>query len=761
MSSKRSTNLFTSGQRSMQLLPCETEATYHKFLEKWKSTNYMETNTFPYISSPKDDEISLFKDCISKEVKLLDPLPSAYIMALQPDETLWLALQLYGQMRNMLSVAIDSIDDLKQQIAINRPSYVTVVAYASQLDDSTLWEIEELFWNETQSRSLEKPFHPSIYVARDIASLSRLMVKTFLVEAEPAQKHLQLMPFFEEWPGKQHPAFLEIIQGEHAHAQYLLERTATPVNILSIIGHGTDDATYLGPDIICGASHAGHSSLNGFQKPRGLPICYQTGHCFKAATIINARTLPCQVVFANMCMGLKLKDMIFDPAYSLCLNFLDGWAAAYISTPTNREAWLFENLLFQYLCLEAGYTAGEALSLVNLMMYTTTGESSRLILAGDATLRISNAAHCSPPTVEITNQEDGTWRVVLERLGCLAWASIYHQALWQAAKEGHAYIQQIYTGQEEAPVDTTYFGIIPTSKQGEVLLLLFSTSELPQERLTVALTTVPPIDAIDQRRLRTALKCLSPDYPVKLVQEKMYEDKLKQVQLARTKLAQILPNVQFVVKDYERSLKIKRKIMNQLLSIESLIVSEVANRTEKGGFVGWDAYDFGRPFKALKSFERLVDAKECSVCGGPILRKISAYQADTEIQRQIDFCSHCGVQRDAPLENGLEISIQGSDHFRVGTTIKQVVRLHNTGTETSCGSLSVRVGKSWHYRLQLRPEVQTYSLAPGEANEYAFEADFDDKIPPHVHFVKAIVLDNFELVYSSRPIWVNLSSYND
>lgn len=746
----------------VRLTPCLDGTDLRERMEMAESANRTagQLASFPYIveSGHELDEHS--HRAYSLPIEFGEPslevavpaVPGRYLIAaLGADTDVRQLARIYSHLIGADYCAVESLDKVPDVLAVANPRYFAVASLAEQFDDSALWQVEELFWAATRENDAREVFSPGLLVARDLAALSRLLARNLRAAAQPIDQHLQIMPFFQEWSGKKTPHNLHVLQGKRVDAENLAKQTEDAVGILSILAHGTDDATYLGPDVICGASSGAHAVKQS--KPYGMPICYHTGQCFKDATLVRASDIPCQIVFSNICMGLKLHDSIFDTAYSLSLNFLDGWAAAYISTPVNKEAWLFENLLFCLLYSEAGWSVGEALSLTNRVMDAATHEPTRLLLVGDPTLRLHGKSKRMPPPRTIAATGSDTWQLALERVGCLAWGQFSDPHLWEAAQAGHLAVQLL----APAPADTTYVGVVPSGDRHHVTIVVFSTSELEQEDLIATLTTTLPVTPPDALRLQRALRSLAPDYPVKVIPEKAIEGRLTQVRNLRIGLAREMSELRFTYGAFDRCRTMQQQLDTQLAAIEDDAVLALAERAESTPFASWDAYDFIRPFRILETTEKLRDASTCTVCGGPLLSKIIGYQLDTSIRRQLDFCYHCGVQRDAPAECQLDIKIEGRAHFSVGEPIVQTVTLRNRSLATMRGAVSLRLGKSKQQRRLVEPALHRYVLPPGESMSSEFHLEFSGAIAPHIHFAKAVAMQDFQLVYSARSIWIEPS----
>jgi hypothetical protein len=241
---------------------------------------------------------------------------------------------------------------------------------------------------------------------------------------------------------------------------------------------------------------------------------------------------------------------------------------------------------------------------------------------------------------------------------------------------------------------------------------------------------------------------------VKLVPDRVIEGRLRQVRTLRTGLGRILAETSFAVGAHTEAERLADAIDQQLDAIEQAAIEHLVERMEGGPFASWDCYDFMRPFATVATGERVKDAAACPTCGGPLLSKTIGHYVDVDVQRRLDYCYHCGVQRDAPIDSSLAIVIVGQDHIPAGQAIELGVQLTNRSQIPTAGIVALRLGKSAANQPTTTPRDQRFHLQPGSVATAQFRIDLKTPPIPHAHFAKAVAIEQFELVYSARPIWI-------
>jgi hypothetical protein len=247
---------------------------------------------------------------------------------------------------------------------------------------------------------------------------------------------------------------------------------------------------------------------------------------------------------------------------------------------------------------------------------------------------------------------------------------------------------------------------------------------------------------------------LASDYPVKLIPHPAIEEEMSQLRATCQNLAQILGDVRFTLGTYEKAAALRQKIDARLDIIERTISAALADSAESIPFAGWNCYDFGRTFKSASAAGALAEAGTCNICGGPLLRQVNEYHLDPSIQRQLDLCLHCGPQRDAPPESGLQLFIGGPSYIKLNMPFTQDVHLHNTKSSPISGTVALRIGKLKPFRRLIEPEFYQFTLQADEHAVYPFRFELNEGVLPHAQFAKAVVIENFRFIYSSRPIWI-------
>ncbi|WP_457786654.1 hypothetical protein [Geobacillus sp. Geo 8.1] len=730
-------NFLKTVQEGKPIYPVFSSKTKEKIMKLYKDSNEINNKIFHVFDGEMLDESDISNDDIRSFVtswRQVFPIKSNSTVVCLEGDPYAIESAVFALLQGRDWALLRCWDEL---VGLDNSSSITIFGVPETLSTSAIKDITVSLSNHTeQSFWITKPFGLMTALTRD--SLLYLIYKNLYYPKSLQGKTLYLNAFALN---KKHYSdnHADVITRDECQIEQLEKMFIKHRELTVFSGHGHEDCLFLGKLSIFPTSLRNSSEQNP-----DIPLsAYARG--VRDPDVIYTETFKTKYLFANTCCGLRISNGLFPNKYSVGLNFIEDSVAGYISTYMVKDNSEHDPLLFSRLIKEEGMKLGEAVRIINNLLFKDTNDFPCYLLVGDPEGQLENTefnsvsgtkTYCekNDENVLITAQSDG---------GYLIHIKLAHDDNKPSPHEYRYEIKEIYFNGSPIKDDIRYTFL-------ENSFMLYSIRPMPAGRVDVRLKRVKKemiassLFEIDQYSKR-----LEHLQVLKLFEQK-YKGLSEDINNSIRAIGPLYKPSQYSLRQAQKLNKLVTRIEDNYQRLQESIVKEYVNRVDKGSWAFTEVYsdDF------LPISRQFLNCC-CKTCGNQLLEKKIIHPVYRNLKRQLLICPRCGIIVDKPL-SPFDISLSGSEKVRQGEQLTKIVTYKNQGNNVqlvTCG-LGVERTKLATYPFEVRDAVQTKKVLPGETTTFNFEVKIPESCVAHSFYLKSFLLSNMEVACLHSMLFV-------
>ena len=546
--------------------------------------------------------------------------------------------------------------------------------------------------------------------------------------------------FLEREPGSG-----ERVERSKEGGEKLADLVRRPASVIAYQTHGGEACARGGGGVVlCGRSLRPAERSAG---TAGILACGRGLACPRGPLPLPMRELQAQVFLLVSCNGLRLADGALQDDFNLGLSLLDGIGQAYISSITGtRGADLVSKIFLAAVC--SGVSLGEATALINAAMIRSRVDapsfvaigSPSLVVAPDAPRPHPVAAPVAEGILELAAGDQHFADLVIDDARMLA--LVEEDALLLAAPEPAPVV--MWFCRREAVASRP-----DGATRRCVRLFLFRYPEtIGQLRLEIGDRRQDAQEALGWRRSLGRWLELWRTFGLAERDPEAYKTICDNYDQTATQLSLLLSRLAWSTAG--RAQLQKHFAIMRLLSrtATEFLLPELVPRLGGGSF--WLTNE-SAGYQLLQSRRW-----RCLSCDRPGMERRVQNPVSGDA-RHIRSCGRCGIVFDGPAEGSLrDLRLQAPNVVRCGDRFRLAVEV-DVAAVAAGQTLSVYPRLAIHGLTDVKAKpvaAGTIPLVPGLGQILTFTLEIPAALFPHQHFIKVLAATEQELVFASRPLFV-------
>jgi hypothetical protein len=616
---------------------------------------------------------------------------------------------------------VQTWDEAARVLASEEPelTYIAVVGLTADFGENDIARLQQATWDLAGTLDIEA--HIGFLMAPDLTGLAWMVAKTLAWPWRTAPENYS-RNLFAATSSVKIPHADEVILKPEAVFDSLGSRLRNDrVGLLSLLSHGRDDVLHLHDAAICANTSGKLDPVPG----ENLPTCAYTGCCFRDEVapghLIPADQVLADVIFANSCMGFRVRDGLFPERYLLVHGFHRGSAVGYIGSSALLNSMDKLNLLAAE-ALRAGASLGQSVSLVNDHLRYELSSTPRFTLMG--------APWLTMPGVPLADNDRPL-------AGFLDARDIGMAKAASAARDA------ILTGQ--VPEAGAHFFVSSRTRPAARMIARREPVRLAEG------------DAFDRAAIRIgeAIENLT-DLPLLGFRESRQGNLLVTLRDQLTATAKALAEALELAQPVQARRRVTR--MSQALARAE---AELAAALHRRGVTSWFEWE-ELWMEVLRLRSAGTAERPCGACQRELDLLLAEHPVFRRIRRRVLACPRCGIVEDIDPRGDVRlIEVSASPAWIKGT--EQSIRLRIAPDPQLTAPADVQVGIYSRNADKLMVEVPppaAFTLVPGQE----LTLDFAVKVLSsgdylHQDYLKGFVVSKGTIAYSSCPIWYRPSDW--
>ncbi|PFV72745.1 hypothetical protein COL05_26020 [Bacillus sp. AFS059628] len=588
-----------------------------------------------------------------------------------------------------------------------------------------------------RSRWMEFPFGLMTGATRDV--LLYMIYKNLYYPTELINQPLYLNTFAlnQKHYNDRH---VKLITRDECDVEKLDEHLSEFRELTVFSGHGHEDCFFLGKVSIF---PAGLRDGKIVENNSDLPLsAYGRGET--DPDVVYTDQFRTKVFFANTCCGLHLTDGLFPSQFGVGMSFLEGEPAAFISTFMVKDNSEHDPLLFSRLALQYGMRVGEAVRLVNNLLFQDTNDFPCYLLVGDPEMKFSHPV-AKPILGKLSVNEDRNSMTLEAEVegGFLIVIDLPDEPQAKTLNNKRVRLQEILFNQVGVKAD-------PRFLLHEQTLYLYSTKPMPAGIVQIVMEVV-------REEALAKLYFDIDDYLVRLeylnamrLFEQKYKGLAEEVNNSIKSISPLYKPSLFSLKQAEKYTKLMNRINLNFQRLQESIIETYLSKVEKGSWAFTEMYSD----EFLPISRKMLD-QDCPYCKNQLLQKKIVHPIYQRLQRELTICPRCGIIKDCP-ESSFSVNMQGLESIRQGETLTKIVTYTNPTNAVKLVTIGLGVERTKlaHFPFNVQNSMQTRIVQPGETVEFRFEIKINEECVAHSFYLKAFLLSNMEIACLHNILFV-------
>ena len=587
------------------------------------------------------------------------------------------------------------------------------------------------------SRWMEIPFGLMTGMTRDV--LLFMMYKNLYFPTNLENKPLYLNAFAldRKQYNDQH---VELITRDECDVEYISKLLSVLREVTVFSGHGHEDCYFLGRTSIF---PAGLREGKIVSNDPDLPLsAYGRGK--ENPNVVFTDQFRTKILFANTCCGIRTTNGLFPSQFGIGMNFLEGSPAAYISTFMVKGNSEHEPFLFSRLAMQKGMRIGEAVRVINNLLFQDTNDFPCYLLIGDPEITFQYPVIA--PVAGTLFVEDGGKAIVIESEsegGYLISITLQNQSHASLLRSQRSRLKEVRFNGRVVKDDLRYFF-------HEQDVYLYSIKPMPAGKVQIVLELIENKELasvhfdIDKYSMR--LEYLN---AMKLFEQK-YKGLAEEINNSIKAIGPLHQPSLYSLKQANRYSKLMSRITSNFQRLQESIIEMYLTKVDKGSWAFTEMYS--DDFLAIS--RKMLDQK-CPYCSNELLQKRIVHPVYRQLQRELTICPRCGIIKDCPISSFL-IHMRGSESVRQGETLTKTVTYENTTDSVQMVTIGLGIERTKLalYPFKVEKAIQTRVIQPGETVNFRFDVKIHEECVAHSFYLKAFILSNLEIACLHNILFV-------
>lgn len=653
---------------------------------------------------------------------------------------------LFAAARDRELVTLDNFPDLLSWIEKHRPASITLIFPPEILDTASYPLLVEIMGGDAHGDAGDDTAEPNRFIpvmgiltGRNLAGVTWLVGKN-LYNWDSYDQGLVLLPEVESGM----PDYLGGKQIKfHSGADCLnadVFKKDTPDQIYKLFiaqGHGRVDGGIIDQGIICGqAPYIGRKIKENNGRFTGAgPQCAYGHGCYMDGPVAKACDIPAVHNILSVCSSGQLNDTIYEPDFVLGFSTVDGLSSTFVGNIRTFFAYRWEVPLFTQAA-RAGLTNGQVIRLLNSLQVRLNKDNPSFILVGDPLARVFPGTNDGPRAVEpegdvFTVDTGGkTFFIAPIQLGNIEDPKPRPHTVYHVVPDTETH-------------DPGINGLVCYMNRQPYAVFWGFPGNLPAE-IRFSVTREPALDPGLEKQWEAAQTNFAQNHYHELMPMNI-EERMDPISSLAKEIGSGLGASRYNLSIYREIKEKSATLARALDKSDEILLFDLIGKEDRAwpfDILIYIAYK-------LKSYKK--SHRKCW-CGRPLKRIELQPKMGIGQDWQVFTCLRCSEIITQPV-NGFNVSWQGDDQGKTGSSVSHVLTLSHRFGRTVKGHFALEFSKRYGGNVTFNPGTVPFAIGPGESREFRIQMTLDG-VKPHAYKLKAFIAYELQVEFLEKYLQV-------